>query len=250
MRWLDLFCGAGCVADGLIAAGDQVIGLDIKPQPHYPGEFHQMDVTRELFPYVPVRFMSSSEPFIMFGKRIDAIWASPPCLKHTEMKHAPGAKGDAHPDLITPTRAFCIASGLPYAIENVPGAPLIDPVTICGDMFDLGLSYNGRWLRLERHRIFETNWPLTVNNYCRHVGPAVSIIGSHARLRSASAGGRGTADFVDYPAPSGMRHRLLMGRAFGMPDDRKITCKGISDGIPPAYARYIAEQLHRHLGLT
>jgi hypothetical protein len=78
------------------------------------------------------------------------------------MKHAKGAKGDAHPDLITPTRALLRRAGKPYVIENVMGAQLIDPVVLNGFMFDLGASTaDGTRFHLERQRKFEASFPLT-----------------------------------------------------------------------------------------
>lgn len=249
MNWLELYCGEGCVADGLIEAGDTVIGIDINKRAgkYYPGRFVHMDVAD-----VELR-RSTLRPGVMGFEvapgefvRIHAIWASPPCLRDTEMAHAPGAKGKAHPDLITPTRAFLQASGLPYVLENVPNAPLIDPVCLCGTMFKLGVSWQDRWLELQRHRHFETNWPLKAPSACDHRGPAVTAIGAHARIRSKSAGGRGTADFVGFPGG----HRAALGEAFDIEPDRNITCKGITDGIPPAYARYIAQELHKWMSVT
>ena len=40
-----------------------------------------------------------------------------------------------HEDLIAPTRALLVAAGVDYVIENVVGAPLINPITLCGSMF-------------------------------------------------------------------------------------------------------------------
>ena len=221
MRVLDLYCGAGLVADGLIAAGCEVVGVDIEPQPRYPGPFIRANVLH----------MDSR-----FARTFDAVWASPPCLRDTAMKHAPGAKGEAHPDLITPTRELLRYWDLPYVIENVETADLWDAVTLCGSMFGLG----ARGYQLRRHRLFETNWPLH-QPACRHAGPVVGVYGGHARVRAKSAGGRGTAD-----AWGEGGHVPVMRQAMGLAD-RGLTAAEISQGIPPAYARFVIGELIRHL---
>lgn len=231
-RIADLFCGAGLVADGLIAAGWDVVGVDIEAQKHYPG------------PFLRHNALTLDERFL---RSFDAIWASPPCLRDTAMKYAPGAKGDAHPDLITPTRAMLRKIGLPYVIENVETAPLVDPVVLCGSMFGLGFDLApedfGRVQRyhLRRHRKFETNWPLAAPGACRHLAPVLGVYGGHARCRSARHGGRRTADFV------GLSHREIMGRAMGVPAGRELSCNEISQGVPPIYAEHVGRALLAHL---
>lgn len=224
LRILDLYCGAGLVAEGLYEAGWETVGVDLTPQPRYPGPFIRHDALT-----LDMRFIRS----------FDAIWASPPCLRDTAMKHAPGARGAAHPELIPPTRRLLQASGLPYVLENVETAALIDPIILCGSHFGLGVYHDGRRFRLERHRKFETNWPLDAPPPCKHVGPVVGVYGSHARIRSAAAGGRKTSE------PWGRPHREVMAEAMGCRSE--LTCKEISQGIPPVYARFIGLRLAAHV---
>lgn len=118
--------------------------MDINHQPNYPFEFHQGDAT-------------AYDPW-WIGMEFDAIHASPPCQSHTAMSNRWRGKGgiaDDHVDLIPATRELLNLSGLPYVIENVPGASksLIEPKTLTGEMFGLGVH---------RPRLFETNWPLRV----------------------------------------------------------------------------------------
>ena len=118
---LDLFCGAGGASDGLARAGFEVHGIDHVDQPEYPYPFERRDVLtlspRELREY-------------------DIIWASPPCQKFTAYKRR---KGHVRPsvNLIPQTRRLLRRAGVPYIIENVPGAPLEDPIMLCGSMFGL-----------------------------------------------------------------------------------------------------------------
>jgi DNA (cytosine-5)-methyltransferase 1 len=226
LRILDLFCGAGLVADGLRLAGFVVVGVDLHPQPRYPGPFLQADATR-----LDVRFLGD----------FDAVWASPPCLRDTAMRHAPGAKGEDHPELIPATRRLLRASGLPYVIENVEGAALVDPVVLCGSMFGLGVTDGGARYHLQRHRKFETNWPLSAPGPCAHAKPVVGVYGGHARRRAASAGGRGTRDEWEGG------HQRAMADAMGL--RRRLTCAEISQGIPPAYAAWVGGQLAEHVWL-
>src|ERR1700722_10533336 len=132
MRALDLYCGAGGATRGLQLAGFRVTGVDNAPQPHYCGDaFIQADaltLTLELL------------------RGFDLLWSSPPCQAHTVLRNVHNAH--KHEDLIERTRELLIASGRPYVIENVVGAPLHNPITLCGTSFGLQTSCGAR---LQRH---------------------------------------------------------------------------------------------------
>src|SRR4051812_9767099 len=112
-RLLDLFCGQGGAGEGYARAGFDVVGVDLDPQPRYPHPFEQGDALE----YVKAN-----------GHQFDVVHASPPCQAYSITRHTHHV---THPELIEPTRAALVATGLPYVIENVEGAPLLDPVTLC-----------------------------------------------------------------------------------------------------------------------
>lgn len=161
MRLLDLFSGAGGAAVGYKRAGFYVVGVDIKPQPRYAGdEFIQADALT--FPL----------------EGFDVIHASPPC-----QRWAGGfvKNRDKHPDHIAAIRGRILDTlwdtwtdnlrGA-YVIENVPGAPLAEAVTICGG----ALGCVSGDLQLHRHRKFEKQFAVVrdavytggkVHGFCR-----------------------------------------------------------------------------------
>lgn len=208
LRALDLFCGAGGVAVGLHRAGFEVVGVDLTHQKRFPFEFIQADV-----------FSLS----IDFLRSFDLICASPPCQAHTAMRTMHNAK--PHVDLIPQTRDMLIASRVPYCIENVPGAPLENPVTLCGTMFGLGVED----AELRRHRLFEASFPIPTPP-CRHgLKPAtIGVYGGHVRNRKRREGShaRGVEDF---PISAG---REAMGIDH-------MTLAEMSEAIPPVYAEWI-----------
>ena len=130
-RALDLFCGVGGAAVGLKMAGfDEVVGMDINPQPDYPFDFVQCDVIK----YFPDFF-----PF-------DFIWASPPCQAYSLLTFRNKTMKETYGDLMEPTRARLEVTGLPYCIENVPLAPMRQDIVLTGAMFGM---------RILRRRWFE-----------------------------------------------------------------------------------------------
>jgi DNA (cytosine-5)-methyltransferase 1 len=147
-RLLDLYCCAGGAGMGYSRAGFDVVGVDIAPQPRYPFEFHQGDAVEYLLAH---------------WDEFDAVHASPPCQTFSAMSNCrPGLAG-TYPDLVAATRAALDWTGLPYIIENVPGSPVRPDAVLCGAMF-------GR--ELYRHRLFESNVPLTQPPHPEHVVPA------------------------------------------------------------------------------
>lgn len=200
---------------GLYRAGFDVIGVDILPQPHYPFEFHQADALT----------------FPLTG--FDLIWASPPCQGYTAMRHAPGAVGA--PLLIDKVRAR-MPTNAPWCIENVEEAAwaMRSPVTLCGSMFGL----NAQGCRLQRHRLFETNFAVT-QPACHHDRrPVIGVYGGHARKRAASAGGRGTRDVWDGG------HKAAAAEALGID---WMTLGEMSEAIPPAFSEYIGRAAIEYL---
>ena len=204
-RLLDLFCGAGGAAVGYHRAGFDVIGVDIADQPHYPFTFHRGDaMTWPLDGY-------------------DAVHASPPCQAYS-VSTAP-ANRSKHPDLIAPVRDRLRALGVPYVIENVPGAPFEGYwAIVCGS--GLGMR------RIRRHRMFESNVAL-LGAPCHHrANWKVLSVAGHGERGSGRHGGD-----PDY---------WLAARAAAMGIDF-MNRDELSQAIPPAYTEHVGAQLLDHL---
>jgi DNA (cytosine-5)-methyltransferase 1 len=205
-RLLDLFCGGGGASLGYYLAGFDVVGVDIKAQPRYPFAFFQADAL---------------EFAALYGYRFDAIHASPPCQAYSRL--AARHPEQDYPDLIEPTRAVLLEADVPYVIENVPEAPLRDPVTVCGSHFSLGTDN----YQLRRHRAFESNWPM-LGRYCMHDDRETISVAGHAGR--AGRNGSGTS----------AERREAMGIPW-LPGD------ALSEAIPPTYAMFIGLQLIEHI---
>ena len=100
---LDLYCKAGGASMGLYRAGFDLTGVDNESQPNYPFGFILADALK-----VPL-------------EGYDAYWASPPCQRFTWGTRR--GRESRFPDLIAATRERLKATGKPYIIENVYGAP-------------------------------------------------------------------------------------------------------------------------------
>jgi hypothetical protein len=129
-RLLDIFCGSGGAGMGYHRAGFEVVGVDIKPQPHYPFEFHQADALE----------------YPIYG--FDVVHAGPPCQAYSKATAWRGSRFN-HKRLISEIRLRIIKFFDNYVIENVEDARdrLYQPFMLCGSHFGL---------RIRRHRYFES----------------------------------------------------------------------------------------------
>jgi DNA (cytosine-5)-methyltransferase 1 len=227
MRLLDLFCGAGGAGMGYHRAGFEVVGVDINPQPHYPFEFHQADALEYLAAH---------------GQEFDAIHASPPCQRYSVLAHL---ARKSHKAMIPQVRKALIEIMKPFVIENVPGAPLHNPIQLCGTSFGL-IASNGAQLR--RHRLFETNFPVGIIPPCAHNknGATIGIFGDKARDTGEEK--------RHYSKPKQTRGRppetILFthedaGQAMGID---WMNIHELSQAIPPDYTEFIGRQLMQFLG--
>lgn len=205
---LDLFCGAGGCSVGYARAGFDVVGVDIQPQKNYPFEFHQADAL----------------DFPLDG--YDAIHASPPCQVYLSLRAVNKALGraDGHRDLIAATREALSASGVPYVIENVEGAPLLNPVKLCGSSFGLAVR---------RHRLFECSFPVLAQPCAHHLQREEKYWTSWR-----PNGEERKATVVQVYGNAGGREHWpdAMGIDWMTPDE-------LAEAIPPAYTEHIGGYL-------
>lgn len=207
-KLLDLFCCAGGAAMGYFQAGFEVTGIDIKPQKRYPFTFICDDALEYL---------------IANAHKYDAVHASPPCQAYSVS--TPNNRKIIHPDLIRQVRFFAKKKKIPYIIENVGGAKkhLIDPVRLCGTMFGL---------QVIRHRYFECSIPITLTDKCNHVRKTISQ-------------GRKPDRSLNYHCVTGNFSDIPFARE-AMQIDWMVQ-KELAQAIPPAYTKFLGEQLLKHL---
>ena len=208
---LDLFCGAGGAGMGYSQAGFDVTGVDIKPMPNYPFTFVQGDALAYLAEH---------------GHEYDAIHASPPCQASSALTKGTN-RGKRYVNLIPATRELLSTFDVPTVIENVQGSDLRRDLTLCGEMFGLGVI---------RHRYFEVSFPVAQPAHKPHRGrvagyrhgewfdgPYFAVYGD--------GGGKGSVE----------QWQQAMGITW------TNVRKEIAEAIPPAYTAFIGTQLMTHL---
>lgn len=220
-RLLDLFSGAGGASYGYALAGFDLTGVDIVAQPRYPfPSFIQTDALQYLSDLIDAHY-SGRSPF-----PFEAVHASPPCQRHSTMSNCrPGLAG-TYPDLIAATRALLkeLPLGIPWVIENVPGAPLRADLTLCGCMFDLPLY---------RPRLFEFSPAIAEIPYLQPAHPEHTVLGS-----AAGHWKPGTIISVSgHCAPIEEAKRAMQ--------IDWMRREELAEAIPPAFTRYTGRRLLR-----
>ena len=149
---------------GYAQAGFDVMGVDIREQKHYP------------FEHLPFINLTEIDDLNRHFPQASAFHASPPCQLFSIGTKKYRNQGKEYPDVLTPLRQKLLATGKPFIIENVPGAPLRRDLVLCGEMFGL---------RVIRHRIFEIHgFTVLQPPHIKHKtslrnGTAVGVYGSN-----------------------------------------------------------------------
>jgi hypothetical protein len=191
---------------GYHQAGFIVVGNDIDPQPNYPFDHYVGDA---------LEFAAA------YGHEFDAIHASPPCQGYSALA---AVHGNEWPKLIEPVRELLDSIGKPYVIENVQGSPLRRDLTLCGEMFGLGVL---------RHRYFELGgWATAAPSHVAHRG----------RVRGWRHGVYYNGPYVaPYGNGGGKGSVQEWQEALGI--DWMDSRRELAESIPPAYTRWIGERL-------
>lgn len=210
MKLLDLFCCSGGAGVGYHRAGFEVVGVDIDPQPNYPFEFHQADA---------LEFLAEH------SHEFDAVHASPPCQAScTLIKGNQAATAGKHTNLIPSTRSALSMLGVPTVIENVQGSDLRRDLTLCGEMFGLGVI---------RHRYFELGgWSMPKPAHVKHRGRVAGW--RHGEYFDGPY-------FAVYGEGGGKGSVEQWQSAMGI--DWTRDRRELAEAIPPAYTHHIGAQL-------
>ena len=213
-KLFDLFCGAGGAGMGYHRAGFEVVGVDVVHQPNYPFTFVQADAMQVL-----QDIADKAEPW-RWAPYPAAIHVSPPCQDHMR-GGLPNDHGTGW--MLAASRNHLTQIGVPWVIENVPGAPMRADYQLCGSQF--GLS-------VRRHRWFETSWHgFSLMPPCDHSGPVAGVYGH---------------PHGDAGAWPGMLPGSLESWSAAM-QIGWMTAPELGQALPPAYTELVGGALLEHL---
>jgi DNA (cytosine-5)-methyltransferase 1 len=210
---------------GLSQAGFDVIGIDINPDLNYPFPWVVADAM-PILAHMAREGVGALREYGLDPDGIDLIWASPPCQSFSAYRRKdPNRVGARAKDLIAEVRRHLQAIGLPYIIENVEAAPLRNAIRLCGSSFKLDVR---------RHRLFECSFPVEAPpcDHAWHKARGKRYPGATNRPT-----GRYTCEIGVYRIPLETQ-REVMGIDW-------MTLSELSQAIPPAYSKYLAEQFRK-----
>lgn len=259
VKVLDLFCCEGGATRGYDEAGHIVRGVDLDASHEAgylasgSGEWNRATWESGLAD---------------LADWADFIHASPPCQGYSVVQN--GTYGESKQERLIPiVRAALRATGKPFVIENVGGArkELIEPIALTGDMFHLGATLyrstdRPEWVyrgsagrnskgevahrkicsapqikihaRVHRIRYFEFG-----NMATPLLLPDRDLEWAKGRVNFSITNGSMTDDFhrLGHRDPTIPERQALLGIDWGM------TKLGLAEALPPAYTRWIGEQI-------
>jgi DNA (cytosine-5)-methyltransferase 1 len=197
--------------------GIEIVGVDHKPQRHYPFSFVQSDAL--------------NYPLDGF----DIVHASPPCQAHS---CAGGTHDDEWGHLFATLQRLREWGGV-YVVENVMAAQITEDFRVCGSA--LGLVDEPTKLYLQRHRKFWAsgdNWagPLCKCAAYKRSGYYCGGVYGGSSPSHLAPGVRREGDIFKGYRPGADVARRLMGIDW-------MNRRELSQAIPPAYTQWIATQL-------
>jgi hypothetical protein len=234
---LDICCRKGGATVGLQRAGFHVIGVDIEPQPGYPGdEFWQVDGLKVLGDLLG----EYSLPHRNWARgvfRPDIIWQSWPCQEGNTATAGNRARGiaDTHEQFIPRARELSDKIGIPYVLEQPTSSRkglIRRDLTLCMDTFKGELP--PPWV--QKHRSFElSGFTVPQPEHVKHEGYVRGHRHGVVREGPYVAG---------YGAGGGKATAAELRHAMGI--DWMTNRFDLCEAIPPAYSEYIGRAFLNH----
>jgi len=226
---LDLFCGAGGIAKGYADAGFEVVGVDYMPQPSFPFAFVQADAIDYLV-----------EHWDDLGQYA-FIHASPPCQAYS-VSTFPMRSRDRHPDLLPIIRDLLAATGRPYVIENVPGAPMRRDLILFGWMFGLPVIRQ-RWFEMSGYWVMQPQGVKPKGT--AHAGDFVTVAGKGHSYNCKQ--GHNGPEAAQERRLKCWKGSVLETWRHAMVTPWMQTRQEIANSIPPPYSKFIGDSIMEQL---
>lgn len=225
---LDICCRKGGATVGLQRAGFYVIGIDIEPQPGYPGdEFFMEDGLKTLDGLASTQTLGWIRPAL--------VWQSWPCQEGNTITNGTHKHREhGHQQFIPRARELSDRIGIPYVIEQPTASRsglIRRDLTLCMDMFKGDMP--PPWV--QKHRSFELGmWNENLIPHPRRLSHPPHV----GRVRGWRHG-----EYFDGPyvaaygkgGGKGSAEEIAHAMQIDWMTDRFDLC----EAIPPAYSEYI-----------